>query len=59
MPRFIRHIRREAARLVTLIEDIIRLSQLDEGVDLPREDTDIHALAEERSEPFPSRKAKM
>ena len=47
MPRFIGHIRREAARLVTLIEDIIRLSQLDEGVDLPREDTDIHALAEE------------
>ena len=47
LPRFIGHIRREAARLVTLIEDIIRLSQLDEGVDLPREDTDIHALAEE------------
>ncbi len=47
MPRFIGHIRREAARLVTLIEDIIRLSQLDEGVDLPHEDTDIHALAEE------------
>ena len=47
MPRFIGHIRREAARLVTLIEDIIRLSQLDEGVDLSREDTDIHALAEE------------
>ncbi len=47
MPRFIGHIRREAARLVTLIEDIIRLSQLDEGVDLPREDTDIHALSEE------------
>ena len=31
MPRFIGHIRTESARLVTLIDDIIRLSQLDEG----------------------------
>ena len=34
-PRFVGHIRKEAARLVNLIEDIIRLSQLDEGVELP------------------------
>ena len=35
-PRFVGHIRTEAARLVTLVEDIIRLSQLDEGVELPK-----------------------
>jgi len=45
--RFIGHIRREATRLVTLIGDIIRLSQLDEGVELPAEDVDMLALAEE------------
>ena len=47
MPRFVGHIRREAARLVTLIEDIIRLSQLDEQVELPREEVSLLALAEE------------
>jgi len=46
-PRFVGHIRREAARLVNLIEDIIRLSQLDEGVELPAENVDLLALAEE------------
>ena len=46
-PRFVGHIRREAARLVNLIEDIIRLSQLDEGVAMPSETVDILALAEE------------
>ena len=46
-PRFLGHIRREASRLVALIEDIIRLSQLDEGVELPTEPVDILALAEE------------
>lgn len=35
IPRFVGHIRKEASRLVTLIEDIIRLSQLDEGTDMP------------------------
>lgn len=44
--RFVGHIRKEAARLVNLIEDIIRLSQLDEGVALPAEDVDMLALAE-------------
>ncbi len=44
MPRFIGHIRTEAARLVTLIDDIIRLSQLDEGVALPKESVDMLAL---------------
>ncbi|MBQ2854141.1 MAG: two-component sensor histidine kinase [Oscillospiraceae bacterium] len=46
-PRFIGHIRKEASRLVNLIEDIIRLSQLDEGVELPAESVDMLALAEE------------
>ena len=46
-PRFVGHIRREAARLVNLIEDIIRLSQLDEGVELPREAVDMRRLAED------------
>ena len=46
-PRFVGHIRREASRLVNLIEDIIRLSQLDEGVALPKETVDILELAEE------------
>jgi len=46
-PRFVSHIRKEATRLVNLIEDIIRLSQLDEGVELPAENVDMLALAEE------------
>jgi len=41
------HIRREASRLVNLIEDIIRLSQLDEGVELPAEAVDMGLIAEE------------
>ena len=46
-PRFVGHIRKEASRLVNLIEDIIRLSQLDEGVALPTEEVDLLSLAEE------------
>lgn len=46
-PRFVGHIRKEAARLVDLVEDIIRLSQLDEGGPLPLEEVDLLALAEE------------
>ena len=49
-PRFVGHIRKEAARLVNLIEDIIRLSQLDEGVELPAEKVDMRALAEDVKE---------
>ena len=44
-PRFIGHIRKEASRLVNLIDDIIRLSQLDEGAALPTEAVDLLALA--------------
>ena len=46
-PRFVGHIRKEASRLVSLIEDIIRLSQLDEGAELPAEQVDMLVLAEE------------
>ena len=49
-PRFVGHIRKEASRLVNLIEDIIRLSQLDEGVKLPAEQVDMLALAEDVKE---------
>ena len=45
--RFVGHIRKEAARLINLVEDIIRLSQLDEGVELPTEDVDMLELAED------------
>jgi len=46
-PRFAGHIRKEASRLVSLIEDIIHLSQLDEGVPMPTEPVDMFSLAEE------------
>ena len=45
--RFVGHIKKEASRLVSLIQDIIRLSQLDEGVELPKENVDMLELAEE------------
>ena len=45
--RFVGHIRKEASRLVSLIQDIIRLSQLDEGVQLPQEDVKLLPLAQE------------
>lgn len=47
MPRFVGHIHKEAARLLTLIEDILRLSQLDEGVDLPSENVDLAVVVAE------------
>ncbi len=47
MPRFIGHIKKEASRLLTLIEDIIRLSQLDEGLEMPMEAVDLSATARE------------
>ena len=47
LPRFAGHIHAEAARLVTLIDDIIRLSQLDEGGALPTEEVDVYTQAAE------------
>ena len=46
-PRFIGHIRKEATRLVNLIEDVIRISHLDEGVEVPKEDIDLLAVVNE------------
>ena len=48
--RFIGNIRKEATRLVNLIEDVIRLSHLDEGVEMPKEDVDILDIAKEIAE---------
>ena len=50
MLRFIGHIKRESSRLMSLIDDIIRLSQLDEGVQLPEEDVDLCDVAAEAVE---------
>ncbi len=50
LPRFVGHIHDEASRLVTLIDDIIRLSQLDEGGELPPEEVDLLALSRETAE---------
>lgn len=47
VPRFIGHIHTEAARMVTLIGDIIRLSQLDEGGEMPFEEVDALTVARE------------
>lgn len=43
---FISRIHNEAEHLVTLVEDIIRLSQLDETDDFPREEVDCEAIVE-------------
>ncbi len=50
VPRFVGHIRAEAQRLVTLIGDIIRLSQLDEGEAMPTEPVELLAVAREAAE---------
>ena len=50
VPRFVGHIRKEAQRLVTLIGDIIRLSQLDEGGELPTEPVDLLTVSQEAAE---------
>ena len=47
LPRFVGHIRKEASRLLYLIDDIIRLSQLDEGAEMDQEDVPLKQLAEE------------
>ena len=50
LPRFVGHIHAEAARLVTLIDDIIRLSQLDEGDAMPTEPVDLLAVSQEAAQ---------
>ena len=50
MPRFIGHIKTDAARLVSLVSDIIRLSQLDENTEMNRETVDALSVAKEALE---------
>ena len=50
MPRFVGHIRTEAARLVTLIDDIIHLSQMDDVIQLPMAPVDLFEIANEAVE---------
>ena len=48
VPAFAKGIHTEAQRMIRLVEDIIHLSHLDEGVeDMPWEDADLYGLAEE------------
>lgn len=47
IPRFLGHIKKQATRLLRLIQDILRLSQLDEGIELNRETVDLRSLTEE------------
>ena len=47
VPHFVERIRKEASRLVILIDDIIRLSQLDERTEMPHEDVSLRVLSEE------------
>ena len=47
MPRFIGHIKTDAARLVSLVSDIIRLSQLDENTEMSWENVDALSVAKE------------
>ena len=49
-PRFIERIRSEAARLMALIEDIIRLSELDEGAAPPMETVDLFSIAKDAAD---------
>jgi len=46
LPQFVGVIRTEAARLVTLVEDIIHLSQLDEGIAPEKEQVNLLELAD-------------
>lgn len=47
VPAFAGNIYQEAQRLITLVEDIIKVSRLDENTgEFPKEQTDLHELAE-------------
>jgi two-component system phosphate regulon sensor histidine kinase PhoR len=50
MKRFVGVIRKEASRLVSLIDDIIQLSALDEKKDLPMEEVQLKSFIEEEIE---------
>ena len=44
IPRFVGYIHREASRLVVLIEDIIRLSELDEEQEIQKEEVSLYQI---------------
>ncbi len=48
--KFIGNIKKEAARLVSLINDIIDLSQIDENSEIKKEEVDLYELAKEVAE---------
>ncbi|MGI6607564.1 MAG: sensor histidine kinase [Erysipelotrichaceae bacterium] len=48
--KFIGNIKNEATRLVSLIDDIIDLSQLDENIELKKEKVDLYQVVEEVAE---------
>lgn len=50
MPRFAGLIRKDARRLLTLVEDIIGLSQLDEGVSLAKENVALSSILRDTAE---------
>ena len=50
IPHFTSMIMKESSRLVNLVDDIIRLSQLDEAQNLPEEKTDLYELAREAAD---------
>ena len=56
--KFIGNIRKEAARLVTLINDIIRLSQLDENQEIISETVDLQEISQEVIEELSNAAAK-
>ena len=56
--RFIGNIKNEAQRLVSLINDIIRLSQLDEDAEIPTESVDLLEVANEVAEVLSASAAK-
>lgn len=58
IPRFSELIHKEAARLVALVEDIIHLSQLDEGVPLAKETVDLLETAQSVASDLRSNAAK-
>lgn len=57
VPTFVGRIRKEAARLLVLIEDIIKLSRLDEGSEPEEEDVSLSEIITEATKNF-SEKAK-
>lgn len=57
---FYRQIQAQAERMIRLVEDIIRLSHLDEGAyDMKREETDLYALAKETMKTLSAEAARM